>query len=99
MTRPKVRNRRDSSLDMLDTIGQYICEELLEDDEPLDGDENLLADGMVDSLGMLRLVGFIDDTFDIVIPPEDFVLENFRTLNQLMVYLNKRSPGETRVDA
>lgn len=78
---------------MQETIERFICEELMEDDEPLGADENLLADGMVDSLGMLRLVSFIDETFDIVIPPEDFVLDNFRTLNQLMAYLEKRGSG------
>ncbi len=84
---------------MQGTIERYICEELLEDDEPLQGDENLLADGMVDSLGMLRLVSFIDETFGIEIPPEDFVLENFRTLNQLMIYLGKRCAGNGNLGA
>ena len=86
-------------MNMQEQITQFITDELLEDDESLDADENLLADGMVDSLGMLRLVSFIDESFDIVIPPEDFVLENFRTLNQLMAYLDKRQSGESNVGA
>ncbi len=77
-------------MDMKTKIHQFICEELLEEDEPVESDENLLADGMVDSLGMLRLIGFIDESFNIVIPPEDFVLDHFRTLDQLMAYLDRR---------
>jgi len=77
-------------VDMKARIHQFICEELLEGDEPVESEENLLADGMVDSLGMLRLIGFIDESFNLVIPPEDFILDNFRTLNQLMIYLEGR---------
>ncbi|MEM7083892.1 MAG: acyl carrier protein [Pseudomonadota bacterium] len=76
---------------MKDAIITFITDEILEEDERIDADENLLADGMVDSLGMLRLIGFIDEQFGLVIPPEDFILDNFRTVNQLMSYLARRS--------
>jgi len=77
-----------------DAIRQYIVEELLGEDGPLDDDENLLADGMVDSLGMLRLVGFIEESYEIKVPPEDFIIENFRTIEVLDAYL-KRTANST----
>lgn len=80
-------------------IAKFIAEELLEDDEPIGADDNLLADGMVDSLGMLRLVSYIDETFGIHIPPQDFVVDHFKTLNQLMAYLTDKSAGEDSLGA
>lgn len=79
------------SIDRRQAIKQYIAEELLEEDELVADDENLLTDGMVDSLGMLRLVGFIEESFGIHIPPEDFVIANFKTVNDLENYLAGRS--------
>jgi acyl carrier protein len=45
---------------------------------------------MVNSMGMLRLVAFIDDTWDIRVPPEDFTIENFRTIAAIDAYLRAR---------
>jgi acyl carrier protein len=77
-------------LKIADELCRYVSEELLEDDEPVAADENLLADGMVNSMGMLRLVAFIDDTWDIRVPPEDFTIENFRTIAAIDAYLRAR---------
>ena len=68
-------------------ITGFILEELLEDFESIDPDENLLADGMIDSLGMVRLVGFIEDELGVSVPPEDFVVEHFQTLSTISRYL------------
>ena len=68
---------------------RFISEELLESDEPIDADENLLAEDMVDSLGMLRLVAWVEATYGIKIPPEDFTIRNFRTAELLSGYIRK----------
>ena len=76
-------------MDMFSTLAHFISEELLRDGEPIEGDENLLSEGMVDSLGMLRLVGFIEQTYGLKVPPQDFIIENFRTLDVLCLYLER----------
>ena len=62
------------------TLQDFISKELLSGSFEVETDESLLADGMVDSLGMLRLVTFIEETYSIQIPPEDLVIENFFTI-------------------
>jgi len=74
-----------------DALRQYIGEELLDDEAPPGDEENLLADGMVSSLGMLRLVAFIEDSFGLRVPPEDFTIEHFRTIDTLCRYLDGRA--------
>ncbi len=73
---------------MKDTLKQFITQELLGDEKLIINDEdNLLLDGMIDSLGMLRLVAFIEKTLQIQIPYEDITIENFNTVNSLVTYL------------
>lgn len=50
-------------------------------------DDDLLSAGIIDSLGVLQLVAFIEDQFKIQMPDEDVVLENFQSVNALTSYL------------
>ena len=43
-------------MDHITTIRKFVVEELLSGDSSIQNDDNLLQEGMVDSLGMLRLV-------------------------------------------
>jgi acyl carrier protein len=51
-------------------------------------DDDLLSAGIIDSLGVLQLVAFIEEQFDIQMPDEDVVLENFQSVNSLANYLD-----------
>lgn len=70
-------------------IEAFILEELLEDFEVIEPDENLLADGMIDSLGMVRLVAFIEDELGVRVPPEDFIIEHFQSLSTISGYVEQ----------
>lgn len=73
---------------MKETVKQFITQELFGNEGmTLNDEDNLLLDGMIDSLGMLRLVAFIEKTFEIQIPYEDITIENFNTINSLVTYL------------
>jgi acyl carrier protein len=52
-------------------------------------DDDLFSKGIIDSLGVLQLVSFIDEQFNINIPDEDVLYENFSSVNVLVDYLNK----------
>jgi acyl carrier protein len=41
-------------------------------------------------LGILRLVGFIEEEFNILIADEDVVLENFQSITALNDFLNTK---------
>jgi acyl carrier protein len=51
-------------------------------------DDDLLSAGIIDSLGVLQLVAFIEEQFNIQMPDEDVVLENFQSVNALANYLD-----------
>ncbi len=73
---------------MNDTIITYIKEELSA--EPLENiglDEDLLGGGIVDSLGMMKLVLFLEKEFHIKIDPGDMTVENFMTIRNITDYI------------
>lgn len=54
-------------------------------------DEDLLSSGLIDSLGILTLVSFMEEQFAIEIPSEDVVYENFHSIKSMSNYLANRA--------
>lgn len=66
----------------------YVKNELLRGrGEKLTPADDLLSAGIIDSLGILQMVGFIEDRFGIQVPDEDVVYENFHSVKALAEYL------------
>ncbi len=74
-------------------IVNYIETELVVSDESLEitPDDDLLGSGLVDSLGMMKLISFIEKEFELKIPAEDMVIENFMTVSCISTYLKSRA--------
>lgn len=83
------------ALTTTDTIRDYITDELLFglDDVELADDDNLLLSGLLDSLGIMRLVAFLSEEFEAEIPPEDVTIEHFMTISHIARYLDVRLAG------
>ena len=56
----------------------------IQDDLPL------LENGILDSLGVLDLVEFVEKEFDIPISDEDLSPENFQTIAKLSVFIDSK---------
>ena len=79
--------------DMESTIRRYIVREILlaEDESILEFDDPLLEPDIVDSAALIDLVMFLGQEFNISIPPDALVPENFETVQTISAYL--RSNG------
>ncbi len=53
-------------------------------------EDDLLSEGILDSLGILQLVSFIEETFDVEVDDEDVVLENFMTITALNDFIQSK---------
>jgi acyl carrier protein len=53
-------------------------------------DDDLLLSGLVNSLGVMRLVAFTQKQFGIDIPMEDVIIENFQSIDAIASYLQTR---------
>ena len=69
-----------------DVLREFLRSELLTD-QSVGLDDSLLADGVVDSIGVMRLVAFIDERFAYRVPFDHVTIENFGTLRRLGAYL------------
>ena len=84
-------------MDIEDTLTQFVAQELLRGRVTVEPEDNLLGEGMVDSLGMLRLVAFIDERFGLKVPPGEVTIENFRSIEVLTDYLKRALAGNEDV--
>ena len=75
---------------MKDQIREFIVTELLAGRD-IGTDEDLLISGLVDSLGVMRLVTFIEDHLATPVPPEDVTIENFATIDTIGAYVEQRA--------
>jgi acyl carrier protein len=75
-----------------EVLTQYVAQELLAEPNGFDlsADDNLLLSGLIDSLGIVRLVAFIEAQFNVEVLPEDVTLDNFSTINIIAGYLQSR---------
>ena len=70
-------------------IIKYIQDNLLNGKTQIElsPEDDLLGSGLLDSMGVMRLVGFVEETFHIKIPPEDIVIENFMDVKAITNYV------------
>ena len=59
-------------------------------------DEHLLANGILDSLGVLDLVGYLEQEFGTAVADEDLVPEHFETLRHLTSFVEERQGASSR---
>jgi len=64
-----------------DSIKTFIATELIQDDidDVVEDDTPLIDNGVIDSLGVMKLVAYLEETFAITVSPDDLVPENFET--------------------
>lgn len=61
----------------------------LHDDVDFEKENSLIDDGILDSLDIVTLITEINDTFDISIPAEEIIPENFNSALAIMNLINK----------
>ncbi len=74
---------------MKQTIRDFIETDLLSG-QKLEDDQELLLSGMVDSLGVMKLVSFIDKDLGIRVLHSDIKLRNFATIDAIANYLETK---------
>jgi acyl carrier protein len=79
-------------MDVKQTIREFITGHFLKGSQakPLGDDGSFLEDGIIDSVGMLELVAFIEETYDVRVEDEELVPENLDSVNKLVVYVRSK---------
>lgn len=76
-------------LDLKQMLTSLIREEFMENDTDtvLNGDLQLVQEGVIDSLGIFRLIGLLEQKLGLKVEAEDLVIENFETINSLKAFV------------
>ena len=68
-----------------DTIRDFITHEILHETSAyhLEDDDQLVESGIIDSLGVMTLLSFLEENFSIKIPDYDLTPDNFASLSTI----------------
>lgn len=78
-----------STDELTQKLTSYIVSDVLLDSSQteLAVDDDLLEDGLVDSLGIMRLLAYIESEFGFAVPAQDVTVETFMSVKAIVAYL------------
>jgi acyl carrier protein len=84
---------RGSEMLTRETIRQFILSELISDDSSVDLTDTvqLIDSGVIDSFGIMSLLGFLEEKFSIQISGDDLVPENFASISTISDFVTQKS--------
>ena len=59
-------------------------------DDALDNDKSFLQNGIIDSTGILEVIGFIEEEFGIKVEDEEIVPANLDSINLISGYITRK---------
>ena len=76
----------DLKADLLHLINTELT---LDPSVPIEGDTDLLLTGLVDSLGVVQIVAWLEEREALEIDPMDVVIENFQTVDLMVAFAER----------
>jgi acyl carrier protein len=75
-----------------DTIRDFIAGEILHGTRtiPLIDQDPLIESGIIDSMGVMTLLVFLEDEFSIQIPSEELMPENFSSISAITILVERQ---------
>ena len=77
-----------------ESVREFIVENFLfGDEEGLENESSFFETGVVDSTGILEIVSFIEEEFEVKVEDEDLIPENFSSVVTIDQYLQRKLNG------
>lgn len=77
-----------------DELRAYIAKEIVRNESvELSEDSQLIQGGLINSIGIMKLIAFLNERFGVQFEDEDYKLENFETLGTIRSLIERRSPA------
>lgn len=67
-------------------------------DVPVTPDFPIIEGGLVDSLGLFKLISFIEERYPVRIAPEEILFENFATVGDIVRLIEAQLPLQPTAD-
>jgi acyl carrier protein len=83
-------------MDVREVIARFIADEFLPDTEADDIPEhlNLIDAGIVDSLGLLKIVAFLEEELQVNVEPEAMIPENLNSIRSILDLVAPQTSNE-----
>jgi acyl carrier protein len=78
--------------DVLQKARDFVIENFMymRKNKTIGDDESLLRTGVISSLGMMEVVGWVEEAFGVIVDPEAITEQNFDTLNGIASFVTSR---------
>ncbi len=78
-------------MDYIEDINKFIIDNFLfGDDNTIKNDASLLENGIIDSTGVLELISFLEETYEITIEDDEMIPENLDSVDNINTFLKKK---------
>lgn len=80
-------------------LRDFIAENYLLGQEcTFEDDDSFLDHGIIDSTGVLQLVGFLEETYGIIVDDQELTPQNLDSITAVSAYLRRKLNGAAKVD-
>ena len=78
-------------MSQINAVKEFIIENFLfGEEDQLMPDTDFFDKGIIDSTGVIELVSFLEETFNITIDDEELIPQNLSSLNKVDLFLQKK---------
>ena len=83
----------DTTVDIKSSVKEFIIDNFFfgNTSESFEDDDSFLENGIIDSTGILELIEFIENKFDIKTENDELVPENLDSLNNVARFVQKKT--------
>jgi acyl carrier protein len=74
-------------------LREFIAKQFLFDEEAALGDGDPLFPEVIDSLGVMEVVDFIEETYDVKLDEDELLADNFRSLDAISALIDRKRDG------
>jgi len=75
-----------------ETVGRFIKRNFLFDENAeLSRDKSLLGSGVIDSTGVLELIAFLEQQYQLKLDDSELVVENFDTVEKIEAFILRKT--------
>jgi len=71
-------------------VKNFIQENFIFNGQPLDPSTSLIGSGTVDSTGIIDVIGFLEQTFEVVFEDDELTAENFDSVAKITSFMQRK---------
>ena len=81
-------------MELVEQIGKYVRNNLLyvDDGFEYDNDTSFIGEGLIDSMGVMELLTYVQSEFDITVDQHEVTPDNFDSVNKLAAFIRRTEP-------